>query len=248
MEPVTDGPAPGCRRGGSRARLWLGLLLVGLGGLFALASYGIVDLHPLGELWPLFLVFFGLRITLRSGGRHAGGLVLLLLGAWFLLRNFGLLPVDPRLFPASILVLVGLGFALSSLAPRRRSIDRRSAPSTAAGALVHATAVLGAVTQGSSAADFRGGSAAAFLGSCEIDLRQASIAGGAEAVLEANAFWGGVRIFVPESWAVAVEGSSLLGGFHDFTRPPAAASQRLVVTGLALMGGVEVRNEREGPR
>lgn len=117
------GPAPACRgfgAGGARSRLWTGLLLIGLGLLFALAAFGGVDLHPLRQLGPLLLIFFGVGITLRSRGRRAGGLVLLFLGAWFLLRNFGLLPFDERLFPASILVVAGLAVALSSLAPRRR--------------------------------------------------------------------------------------------------------------------------------
>jgi hypothetical protein len=256
MEPLTTGPSPPEPRPPGRAgsRLWIGLLLMGLGALFALAAYGVVDVHPLWRLWPLVMIFFGLRLTLRCRGRHAGGFVLLFLGAWFLARSFDLVPLDDRLFTASILVIVGLSLALSAILPPgpggRRSGDRRGAPAAGAGSRVHSTAVLGAVTQASAAADFRGGSAGAFLGSCEIDLRQAAIGGGSgglggEAVLEANAFWGGVRIYVPESWTVEVEGSALLGAFHNAARRPADASQRLVVTGLAVMGGVEVRNERE---
>ncbi len=246
MQPLANGPAPagprrGCR-GGAGNRLWIGLLLIGLGTLFALANYGYVDMAPFWRLWPLFLIFFGLRSTLRHRGRNAGGLILLLLGIWFLARNFDLVPLDGRLFPASILVIVGFSFALSALVPRRPPSAVRGGAPVEAGALVRATAVLGAVSQASTAADFRGGSAVAFLGSCEIDLRQAAIAGG-EAVLEVSALWGGVRIYVPTSWAVVIEGTPLLGSFHDLTRQPAASSQRLVVTGFALMGGVDVENE-----
>jgi predicted membrane protein len=242
-------PGRGCRGGrggGSRGRLWVGLLLIGLGVLFALAIYGVVDLEPFWRLSPLILIFFGLRMTLRSRGRHAAGFVLLFLGAWFLLKSFGVL--NNRLILASILVIVGLSFVLSALAPRRPFVDRPGGAPAGASAVVHRTAVLGTVTQASTAQDFRGGSAAAFLGSCEIDLRQAAMAAGDDAVLEAHAFWGGIRIFVPASWSVAIEGASILGGFHDFTRPPAVSSQRLVVTGLALMGAVEVRNDREAGR
>lgn len=52
-----------------------------------------------------------------------------------------------------------------------------------------------------------------------------------------------------ESWAVTLKGAPILGGFHDFSRPPVGGStQRLVVRGVAFMGSVEVRNrsEREG--
>ncbi len=248
--PPPAGPGRGCRDGrggrggGSRGRLWIGLLLIGLGALFALAIYGVVDLEPFWRLSPLILIFFGLRMTLRSRGRHAAGFVLLFLGAWFLLKSFGVL--SNQLILASILVIVGLSFVLSALPPRRPLVDRRGGAPAVPSAVVHRTAVLGTATQASTAQSFRGGSAAAFLGSCEIDLRQAAIAAGGDAVFEAHAVWGGIRIFVPASWSVALEGTSILGGFHDFTRPPAVSSQRLVVTGLALMGAVEVRNEREG--
>lgn len=257
-----SGPRRPCRRG-PHNRLWIGLFLIGLGALFALSTYGVVDVEPLWGLWPLVLVFFGVRGTVRSRGRNAGSLVLLFLGVWFLLENFDLLPIDHRLVPASILVIIGFSFALSALVSRRLPTGGRFAgappadptgvspdPRAAASARVHSTAVLGSVSQATASQDFRGGSAAAFLGSCEIDLRQAAIlrqeAGGpAEAELEAYAVWGGVRIFVPEGWTVALDGTSILGAFHDFTRQPAASGQRLVVTGLALMGGVEIRNERE---
>ena len=90
-------------------------------------------------------------------------------------------------------------------------------------------------------ADFKGGQATAVMGGCEIDLRRAKIAGG-EAVFDAFAMWGGVEIKVPEDWAVENRGMGLLGGFVDSTRRPAEPKGRLVLSGLAIMGGVEAKN------
>ncbi len=108
-------------------------------------------------------------------------------------------------------------------------------------------AVLSAVTQTIRAQDFRGGNAVAFLGSCEIDLRGAAIGGGGsgEATIDVTACWAGVRIYVPERWQVEIEGSAFLGAFESAARSAAGASERLVVTGLAVMGAVEVRNHPE---
>ncbi len=47
---------------------------------------------------------------------------------------------------------------------------------------------------------------------------------------------------MPEDWAVESHVVPLLGGFDDKTRQPADAKQRLVLTGIAIMGGVGVKN------
>ncbi len=101
-------------------------------------------------------------------------------------------------------------------------------------------AILGGSKRGVSG-DFKGGQAFAFMGGCEIDLRRASMARD-EAVLDVFVFWGGAEIKVPEDWEVVNRGIAVLGGFVDNTRHPAGAQKRLVITGMAIMGGVEVKN------
>jgi hypothetical protein len=81
----------------------------------------------------------------------------------------------------------------------------------------------------------------AVMGGCEIDLRHASLEDG-QAVFDTFAMWGGIEIRVPEDWAVESHVVPLLGGFEDKTRQPADAKQRLVITGIAIMGGVGVKN------
>ena len=55
--------------------------------------------------------------------------------------------------------------------------------------------------------------------------------------------WGGIEIRVPDDWTVDLRGVPVLAGFVDKTRPPAMATEkRLVIRGMALMGGVEIKN------
>jgi hypothetical protein len=61
-------------------------------------------------------------------------------------------------------------------------------------------------------------------------------------VLDTFAFWGGIEIRVPDDWEVISQGSAALGGFVNNARSQPGAKRRLVVTGLAIMGGVEVKN------
>jgi hypothetical protein len=136
------------------------------------------------------------------------------------------------------LVILGIGALIVLKALRRSGHDR---PLLDSSARMEAFTLMGGVQRASSAQDFQGGSASAIMGGCEIDLSQASIQGG-EAVIDTFAFWGGIEIKVPEGWRVETRGLALLGAFEDSTKRPLGDGKRLVVTGLAIMGGVEVKN------
>jgi predicted membrane protein len=226
-------------------RLVIGLVILALGAILALESTGVVDFHiRWRDYWPVVLIVIGLTHVLRPRRHRTGGYVLLFLGCWFLARNLFFWNLDHLFFPF-LLLIVGAALVLGSLSGggRRRPWGGSGVDGSAT---LHPFAILGGARAASSSQELRGGSATAILGSCVLDLRQASLLPGEEAVVDAVAFWGGVVILVPETWSVALHGMPLLGSFQDFTRPPAGGStQRLVVRGLALMGGVEVRNRRE---
>ena len=54
---------------------------------------------------------------------------------------------------------------------------------------------------------------------------------------------GGAEIFVPRDWDVTVRVVSLLGGCSDKRRPATGtATRHLVIRGMAVMGGVEIKD------
>jgi hypothetical protein len=69
---------------------------------------------------------------------------------------------------------------------------------------------------------------------------------GDQAVLEANAVFGGGEIRVPETWMVSLQGTGLFGAYEDKTRhfqpDPSKPTKTLVIKGVAIFGGIEVRN------
>ena len=92
--------------------------------------------------------------------------------------------------------------------------------------------------------------AVAIMGGVEVDLRNARFESPATEIV-AVAIMGGINVIVPEDMRLSVQGTGLMGGFgsskskevvlagHDL--PPDAPHVR--VTGVALMGGVEVVRE-----
>ncbi|MFG2528077.1 DUF1707 domain-containing protein [Streptomyces sp. NPDC048516] len=89
--------------------------------------------------------------------------------------------------------------------------------------------------------------AACLMGGGEIDLREAHFAG-PEVVISCWVLMGGVNIMVPPGVEVEVRGLGLMGAFgsreNGVTGEPGAP--RVIVNGLAMMGGVGV--ERKLPR
>ncbi|MCH5641876.1 DUF1707 domain-containing protein [Gordonia sp. ABSL49_1] len=85
-------------------------------------------------------------------------------------------------------------------------------------------------------------SATAIMGGVEIDLREVEFT---EPVLtiQCVAIMGGVDITVPEDVTVDVGGLGIMGGFGGANATGAPGAPTVRVTGLALMGGVDVKRK-----
>jgi len=102
-------------------------------------------------------------------------------------------------------------------------------------------AVLGGGEYRIRAQNFRGGDLVAFMGGFDVDLREADIEG-SEAVITVNALMGGGVIRVPESWAVSMRVTAFMGGHSLKAREGVQPTKTLIVKGVAILGGIEVRN------
>ncbi|HQT94488.1 MAG: hypothetical protein B7Z68_05825 [Acidobacteria bacterium 21-70-11] len=253
-------------------RLILGLLIIGLGILFTLDKLGYVDAGSVWQYWPVVLIAVGLGRVLQPRACHGRGfgVVLIVVGAWILLFNVGVINHDVWDYWPILLVLLGISMVFRAVGGpgsgwrgRRagtppvgggesatpgaaaRAVAGQGAtttPADDASATVDCFALLGASRRSSVSQDFRGGSLTALMGGCELDLRQASIRSG-QATIDTFAMWGGIEIKVPQDWTVALHGTPILGGFDDKTaRMGGDGSKVLVVTGVAIMGGVEIKN------
>jgi predicted membrane protein len=219
-------------------QLIIGVLMLAAGGALLLDNLGVLDAWLVIRLWPVGLILIGLSMFFqaqRPAGR-VGGVFWMFVGTWLLLGNLRVLRLDLfDLWPVP-LVLVGLYMIWQAIqgpaAPRDREAE----------SAFSALAVMAGINRKISAADFRGGEATALMGGCKIDLRDANIASG-EAVIDVFAFWGGIELLVPEGWAIVNRIVPVLGGADDKTRPATDPSpKRLVLRGMCVMGGVEVKH------
>jgi Domain of unknown function (DUF5668) len=219
-------------------QLVIGVLVATAGVLLTLDNLNVIQAERYLRFWPAGLIALGLVKLTQSRSRQPGalgGVVLVATGSWLLLEQTAVVEISVRQLWPALLVLFG-GFLVW------RGLS--GPPALAAGdsnATVSATAVLGSVVRGNNSPGFRGGELTAVMGGCEIDLRHAAIHG--EAVIDVFAMWVGIEIRVPDDWTVVSRVTPVLGGVDDQTRPPQTASRhRLVLRGLVMMAGVEIKN------
>jgi len=219
-------------------RLAFGFGVMAIGLLLTLDNFGLLDGRRIIRFWPVLLIAGGLAklsLRLRSHARPAG-MFMVALGVVILLANLGRLP--PRMALALFLLTIGGALVWRTL---RHPFAVAPAPLRDPSRQLEVSVLMGSVQRAMSAPDFRGGHASAVMGACEIDLTKASFDGD-EAAIDVFAFWGGVELKVPADWMVESRGTALLGAFEDTSRPPDTVHKKLIVTGIAVMGGVEVKN------
>lgn len=221
-------------------KLIFGAFIALLGVVLTLDNFGLIESRHVLRYWSLLLVALGVSIFWRArdvSGKVSGAL-LGVVGVWFLANALGVMRVRIwELFWPLVLIILGTSIILQTLRPRRPlgDIDPTS--------VVGLFAVMSGTKHRSSSHAFQGGDMTAIMGGCELDLRQATIAGSG-AALDLLAFMGGHEIRVPLGWRVVSKVLPVMGGVVDHTVPPkdGEAAPTLVLRGFVMMGGVEVKH------
>jgi predicted membrane protein len=224
----------------------VGICVMLFGVLLTLDRLHIAEAAHSLRLWPSMLVVIGAWVFMRRRDHRGqlGGVVLMVVGGWLLLNSLGLVRVRIwELFWPVVIILLGFGLVMQTI--RRGGPSGRNSGGTAT-----LVAVLGACKRTSSDRPFRGGQMTAVMGGTQLDLRQATIAPGDEAVVDVFAMMGGHEIWVPSGWVVTSQVMPLLGGVEDRRLPPMdtagptpqGAQPRLVLRGLVVMGGLIIKS------
>jgi predicted membrane protein len=244
----------------------IGVCLVLVGVVLALDQLGLLYANHLLRFWPAALIVIGL-VMLQRQERHSAlrALVLIVVGGWLLLNTLGLVSLDIWEFFVPLLLVFfgarimmhnrGSGSGAPPDLPGAGPAAGSSPTSPGSGTLgssppaytepVHASlfSLLSGSKRRWGKSVFRGADTTAFMGGCELDLRDALMSTGELAVIDVFAVMGGVTIFVPPHWTVSQEVVALMGGVHDKTHSvPSNPAQHLLVRGTVVMGGVEISN------
>lgn len=224
-------------------RLVLGAFILIIGIISLIDNLNIFNTKNLLQFWPMiFIVLGGLKISQanNSSGHLIGG-SLVFAGILMTLNHLGLISFGMRDFWPVFLILGGLIVIFKDriMQPNANStIDGELSPGS--DSKIDVIAVMSGNQSKNSSLDFRGGEITAIMGGVELDLRGASIQ--SEAVLNVFSVWGGIVLRVPNDWTVVNNGIAIMAGIDDQTVPAMNSGKRLIVTGYAVMAGVEIKN------
>ena len=241
-------------------QLVVGVCLVLFGVLLTLDRMQLVNADVSLRFWPIVIVGLGAWIVVerRASGRAFPGYAMMAVGGLLLLNSLGLARVRFwELFWPVIIVLVGARLIMQ--APGSRRDWHRFRPFQDGGPTPVATggtgtvsmfSLLGGSQRSSNDNPFRGGDMTSIIGGTQLDLRQAVIEPGQQAVIDIFAILGGHEVWVPSGWTVVSEVIPVLGSVEDKRLPPVegparlpnGATPRLVLRGAVVLGGLIIKS------
>lgn len=234
------------------------VFLICIGSLFLLFNLNILPniLRPIILSWQMLLIGLGIW-SLTTKKNSTAGIIMIVFGVFFLYPKLGIL------FPFSIfnfnistfwpvaLIIIGLVLIANhnKKSSQRRYEDRikfdNQTDDSDRTAYLDKSIIFNGSEQIILSQNFKGGDANVMFGELIIDLRKAKLAKG-NYLLELNAMFGSIVVYIPIDWVVEVQGSSFLGSFDDkryaMNTENTASGSRLVIKGSTMFASIDIKN------
>lgn len=244
------------------SRVILGLIIALAGVLLLLQSLNILYFPGYLISWPMLLIVIGLLAGIKSRFRNVGPFIILFVGLFFLLRNYLGLPDEVRhAFWPALLVFFGLFMALRPNKSKHCGTTRhhwgehRYEGGSGSGGYnpesymekessdrLDTTAIFSGSQRNVISKDFKGGQITAIMGGVDLNFSQTDFTG--KIYLDLTVVMGGVNLVLPPHWKLDVQTTMIAGGIEDkrMVMGPQDDSKELVLTGVIVMGGIEIKS------
>ncbi len=233
--------------------IW-GLFLIVYGVLFLLKTMNIGFPRDIFR-WEYILIAVGLILGFNARWKGTSWLALVAIGAVFLFSD-AIFSSNKVAFPL-IMILAGVLWFYrgrksynnpyddwtGNATPEKEGTQSSIPPGPVdQSEKLDITAIFAGIKKNVVSKSFKGGDVVAIFGGAEINLMNADFYG--KIKLDSVNICGGTKIFVPADWDVRSEAVAILGGVEDKRRirpDYINPNKRLVIDGVALMGGIEIR-------
>ena len=223
-------------------RAVIGVVLVLVGIFLVMRNTGVIPdfIDHIIFSWPMLLVTIGLVITIGSSGGKTSGVIVMAVGAFFLIPHIFRETFDVNMFWPTIFIIIGVIFIFS----KRKGWNSVSTSAPVGDDYIDYVHVFSGGERQIISENFRGGRITAVFGGSEIDLTKAKLAPGASE-LELACVFGGTTIVVPSDWNIKIDVVPVLGGFTDsrkLNHGSIDTSKQLIIKGAVIFGGGEIKS------
>ena len=220
--------------------LW-GVVLVLVGGIFALNAFGITDVEIFFDGWWTLFIIVPCLIGIFSEREKTGNIIGLLIGIFLLLccQNVLSFGMFWKLVIPAIIVIIGLrlilGAVLGEKATKMIAVSRQNGKNVKTGCATFSGQDLNLDGE-----VFEGAELTADFGGVKCDLRNAIIE--KDCAITASAIFGGIDILVPDNVNVKITSNSIFGGVSEKKhRPHIENAVTVYINATCIFGGVEIK-------
>ncbi len=220
--------------------LW-GLVFVAVGVVFGLNALEITDINLFFDGWWTLFIIVPCTIELFKTHGRLGNLIGVIIGVVLLLVCQDLLDIElmGKLLVPAILVIIGIAFIFKDAFSGQAGKKIKELHKGKSGNKAYFSAFSGQKVD-FNGQTFTGTDLSAIFGGVECDLRNAVM--NEDAVIDVNAIFGGVDIFVPDYVRVKIRSTSIFGGVSEKgVHDPVGEAPTLYVNAVCLFGGVDIK-------
>jgi predicted membrane protein len=233
-------------RGSENKRVYLGIFLIAIGGLWILERLNIIpDIwEDIFISWQMLLI--GIGVFSLIAGNKTTGTILILIGGFFLVDEVYSIPRELRQIGWPV-VIIGIGVVMLITHGRKKGEPQITGQKAKMGMdYFDDFVVFGGREVFINSQSFLGGKTTSMFGGTEYDLRQAQLSENG-AVIDCVTVFGGCGFKVPPDWTIKNEVTAIFGAFTDkrgstFGQMVSNPSKTLIIRGFSAFGGVEIKH------
>ena len=219
--------------------LW-GIVFIAIGIVIGLNALDITSINIFFKGWWTLLIIIPSLIGLfeNKGEPKTGNLIGVVIGVALLLAIRGIIDFEIilKLMIPFIFVAIGLSIIFNETVKSKISTKVKEAKKDG---LDNYTATFSGQKVEKDGEEFKGANLDAVFGSVILDLRKAII--DKEAVIKANAIFGGVEIFVPTNVNIKVKSTPIFGGVSNKSLPNKDSEKTIYIDASCMFGGVDIK-------
>lgn len=226
------------------SKIGLGVVLIVLGFILVIKNIGFLPnyFEDIFFSWQMLLIAIGFVMTLGTGNRGPG-LIVMAVGGFFILPE--IFNADWRtysLFWPAIFIIIGVIVLTNA---KWLKSENWHSKTTNSSDVIDIVNIFGGGERVINSNNFSGGKITSIFGGAEVDLTRAQLAPG-ESVIEMSCIFGGASLIVPSEWNVVIDVTPILGGFSDSRKlipgRTVDITKTLVIRGAVIFGGGEIKS------